>query len=191
MDNRPRTRDLPVREAAIAEAAILFGRVGYAAASMRDIAAAIGVSAPALYHHFASKADLFCAAHQRGMDEIAAAVRGAAATETDPWERLRAVAGAHCQSLVGDPLHRALITPLSPDISREMRRRLVVQRDAYEAFLAELVAGLDLPVDVDPVLFRLHLLGALNWATTWYREGGGFTPEEIGRAAVDHLRRAM
>lgn len=39
-------------------AARLFVERGYAATSVRDIAAAIGVSNPSLYHHFASKGDL-------------------------------------------------------------------------------------------------------------------------------------
>lgn len=191
MEPRPQTREVPVREAAIAEAAILFGRVGYAAASMRDIAAAIGVSAPALYHHFASKADLYCAAHQRGMDEISAAVCRAVAEETEPWSRLRAFASTHCEALIGDPIHRALITPLTPDLPKEMRSRLITLRDAYEKRLADVVAELDLPEDVDPVLFRLHFLGALNWATTWYNPGGRFTPAGIGRDVVDHLKRSL
>jgi AcrR family transcriptional regulator len=39
-------------------AARLFVERGFAATSVRDIAAAIGISNPSLYHHFSSKADL-------------------------------------------------------------------------------------------------------------------------------------
>ncbi|MGW5316570.1 TetR/AcrR family transcriptional regulator [Nocardia thailandica] len=42
----------------ITGAARLFHRRGFGAVSIEDIGAAVGVSGPALYHHFASKADL-------------------------------------------------------------------------------------------------------------------------------------
>lgn len=45
-------------ERLIGAAARLFNSRGYAAVGIEDIGAAVGVSGPALYHHFASKADL-------------------------------------------------------------------------------------------------------------------------------------
>ncbi|WP_336083055.1 TetR/AcrR family transcriptional regulator [Nocardia sp. SSK8] len=45
-------------ERMITEAARLFNTRGYAAVGIEDIGAAVGVSGPALYHHFAGKADL-------------------------------------------------------------------------------------------------------------------------------------
>jgi AcrR family transcriptional regulator len=47
------------REWLLAAAAEQFGARGYTEASLRDIAAAAGVSTPALYDHFKSKADLY------------------------------------------------------------------------------------------------------------------------------------
>jgi AcrR family transcriptional regulator len=44
----------------ILDAAVrLFGRVGYNQASMEDIAAAVGISKPAIYHHFRGKEAVF------------------------------------------------------------------------------------------------------------------------------------
>ncbi|WP_433623617.1 TetR/AcrR family transcriptional regulator [Nocardia sp. CA-120079] len=45
-------------ERMLAEAARLFSTHGYAAVGIEDIGAAVGVSGPALYYHFSSKADL-------------------------------------------------------------------------------------------------------------------------------------
>ncbi|MET9211694.1 MULTISPECIES: TetR/AcrR family transcriptional regulator [unclassified Nocardia] len=45
-------------ERLIGAAARLFNSRGYAAVGIEDIGAAVGVSGPALYHHFSSKADL-------------------------------------------------------------------------------------------------------------------------------------
>ena len=67
------TRRLPRaerREVILRSAAQLFGRRGYAAASMEDIAAAAGVTKLILYRHFASKADLYRAVLQRVADQL-------------------------------------------------------------------------------------------------------------------------
>ncbi|TSD99944.1 TetR family transcriptional regulator [Skermania sp. ID1734] len=45
-------------ERMVSAAARLFNSYGYAAVGIEDIGAAVGVSGPALYHHFASKADM-------------------------------------------------------------------------------------------------------------------------------------
>ena len=68
--------------------------------------------------------------------------------------------------------------------------RLIEQRDAYEAKFARLVDDLDLSKPVDPRLFRLMLLGAVNWSPVWYRREGKASPAEIARAFVEMLREA-
>lgn len=52
----------PERKAAIVEAAIqLFSEKGFRGTTTREIAAAVGVSEPVLYQHFATKSDLYSA----------------------------------------------------------------------------------------------------------------------------------
>ena len=48
----------------------MFGERGYAAVSMRDLAAEIGVQAPSIYSHFPSKAQLLMACLAPRMDEV-------------------------------------------------------------------------------------------------------------------------
>jgi hypothetical protein len=47
---------------------------------------------------------------------------------------------------------------------------------------------LPLPPAIDRSLWRLQLLGALNWTPTWYRPGGK-RPAAIARAVVAALRQ--
>jgi len=49
------------------------------------------------------------------------------------------------------------------------------------------VRALALPDAVDRRLWRLQLLGALNWTPTWYRPGGK-SPASIACALVAALR---
>jgi AcrR family transcriptional regulator len=94
----PRRRGRPVdadseetRRRCIAEAIHVFATEGYARAGMRVIAEKVGITAPALYHHFPSKASLYGAAWVAAMDAVYAAYERAAATADDLNGELRAV----------------------------------------------------------------------------------------------------
>jgi len=182
---------MPIRDRILDNAAVLFAEFGYNATSVRDIAAALGITAPALYHHFRSKEDLFCATHARGIDTILQAAEEAIAGHSDPWDRLEAAAAAHCSALLGSSRYRTIITPQFPSISESARLELVAQRDSYEKLFKAMIADLGLPPGIDPTMFRMHLMGALNWTTTWYRDGGPIAPAEIGRSVVRLLRMAV
>ncbi len=45
--------------------------------------------------------------------------------------------------------------------------------------------------DVDIRLVRLVGLGALNWAATWYRDGGQYTLDELGDALWNIISRGI
>lgn len=57
------------RDIILQEALELFSSYGYAAVSMRDIAAKVGIRASSIYHHFGGKQELFDALIQRA-DEV-------------------------------------------------------------------------------------------------------------------------
>jgi AcrR family transcriptional regulator len=61
----------PERKAAIVEAAIdLFAEKGFRGATTRELAAAVGVSEPVLYQHFATKSELYAAIIESKSAEI-------------------------------------------------------------------------------------------------------------------------
>ena len=68
------------------------------------------------------------------------------------------------------------------------RARLIQLRAEYEAEFRVLVAALPLATDADRRMFRLTLLGALNWTRFWYREDGADTPRAIARGILRLLR---
>ena len=154
---------------------------------MRDIAGEAGMLAGSMYYHFPSKNDLIAAVYEAGVAEIGAAVDKAVARAQGPWGRLEAACVAHLQSLLADSAHAAVMTADLGRLEPVLRRRLVTMRDGYEKRFVELVAGLPLPRGTDRTLWRLQLLGALNWTPTWYRRGRK-SPTVIGRAVVAVLR---
>lgn len=54
----------------VEKAKSLFIEHGYHGLAMREIAEQVGVSKPALYYHFKSKEELFCAVLNSSLDEI-------------------------------------------------------------------------------------------------------------------------
>jgi AcrR family transcriptional regulator len=67
---RPPQGQLDARATLLRAATVEFAQNGYAATNNRDILKAAGVSTPTMYHHFASKADLYITVVRDGVDEL-------------------------------------------------------------------------------------------------------------------------
>lgn len=177
------------REIIVSAAATLFAEKGYDRTSIRDIGAAAGILSGSLYYYFSSKEEIFVEVHSAGMRRLIAAAREAVAGEGDAWNCLERLAAAHCRVLLEDTGFMIMVFPKFPEGIDPFRPELVRQRDEYERIFAEVIARLDLPDDLNRDIFRLQILGALNWSQTWFHSGRGATPEEIGRHLVRMLRR--
>ncbi|MFJ8432997.1 TetR/AcrR family transcriptional regulator [Kitasatospora sp. NPDC094019] len=110
----------------LAVAAERFHREGYHRVSMADVAAGVGITAPALYRHFRGKPELLDRAVGVGLEALADAVRTAGST-ADLAAALAAVAVAH--------------RPLGTLVQREAR---LLPPDRRAAFRRELRADIGL-----------------------------------------------
>ena len=97
--------DLTARAALREEALRLFAECGYAGTSVRDVAAAAGVSPALLFHHYGSKEGLREAVDAWLVAIVADAVAGAA-QPTERFQRFAAVGRAH--PAAGDYVARVL-----------------------------------------------------------------------------------
>lgn len=180
------------RDDILQAAAALFASKGYAATSIRDIADSVGLLSGSLYYHFTSKEEILLEAHARGVAQVTEAVRAAIEAHSEPWQTITAACKAHLSVLLGPSPFSQVITPQFPgSFEGALRQTLLDQRNDYEALLKGLVTDLSLPDQVDARLFRLALLGALNWAQTWYRESGPSSPEEIANDIIDMFRNQL
>lgn len=73
----------PTRDRLVAAAIQVFSEDGYSGASITDIAARAGISGPAVYKHFDSKADLLIQAARQSLAGVAGDATTAAATPTE------------------------------------------------------------------------------------------------------------
>ncbi|TGV11254.1 TetR/AcrR family transcriptional regulator [Mesorhizobium sp. M8A.F.Ca.ET.173.01.1.1] len=180
--------DISERHLEILEvAASLFAERGYAATSVREIGAKVGLLGGSLYHYIKSKEALFVQVHEMALrvseDQILAAI----ARTNNPWERLE-VACVTMLEIRLDP--ESLTMPLMNDFSSvppETRQRLIVRRDEFELIFRNLIADLPLSPVVDRSLYRLLLLTLLNNVGSWYRKGA-MSPAEIAIQIVTIFR---
>jgi AcrR family transcriptional regulator len=93
------------RGAIVEAASAVFSERGIDGISMRQIAAEIGVSAPALYHHFENKDALVMAACEAGFEEFGAELAAAARGAETPLAGLRASAVAYVDFALHRPMH--------------------------------------------------------------------------------------
>jgi AcrR family transcriptional regulator len=178
-----------VREAALR----LFARHGYAAVSMRQIAAEVGVQAGALYLYTPDKQSLLFELMQGHMDELLAA--WAAEPKGDgPIERLEAFARFHIRFHLARSdavfLSYMELRNLEPANFAKVEALRRAYEDALEAILkAGVAAGdFDLP---DTKLATLALIAMLTGVNTWYREGGRLSRETVETIYWDMTRRAV
>jgi len=166
-------------------AARAFHRHGYKGATLKEIAEAAGILPGSIYHYFRSKEDLFSQVHDAGFREINTSIDKALAQVQDPRQRLEAACTAHLKVLVSDDALAGFTgsSLFNPDMGM-LTGRLIKLRDGYEARFRVLIEAIDLPPHIDRKVFRLALLGALNWTQVWYRRGKK-SPAAIARALID------
>jgi AcrR family transcriptional regulator len=178
-----------VREAALA----LFARHGYAAVSMRQIAAEVGVQAGALYLYTPDKQTLLFDLMKGHMDDLLAAW-AAVPKAGSPAARLEAFVRFHIRFHLDrpeevflaymelrnlDPGNFAAIEALRRDYETELERIL---RDGVRDGVFAVA---------DTKLATLALIAMLTGVTTWYREGGRLTREGVERLYWEMARGAV
>src|SRR3954462_7828308 len=78
-----------VREDIIRAATRVFSDRGYHAASMTEIAEAVGIRKPSLYHHVRKKEDLLFAIHEQMIDELIEETMPVFTSSMPPAEKVR------------------------------------------------------------------------------------------------------
>ena len=172
-------------------AAELFSEQGYDRTSIRDIARQVGLLPGSVYHYFPSKDELYLSVHREGFRRVLERVKEAAASGSDPWDRLRRACEVHVAGIVeGSPVDRITGHSLAMTGNDDLLAKIAPARESYENVFRELIQALPLRPGTDRSLLRLFLLGGMNWVYLWYREGGR-SPQEIADVMVDMVRRGV
>ncbi len=163
----------PRTEAAIREAAVaLIARKGFAAVSMRELAAEVGVQAAALYRYFPTKEDMLFALMREHMEALADAWEAARPAEAGARQRLSAFIVNH----IGFHVARRHATHVSNmelrSLSHDHLTRVLKLRGAYEkelrAILRDGAERGDFAVD-DIGLTAMAIIQLLTGVIVWFR----------------------
>jgi AcrR family transcriptional regulator len=151
------------RAALVAAGRRLFGRAGFAATSVEDLAREAGVTTGALYHHFPTKAALFEAVFELVHLELMQASGEAAAGADTPMELLALGFEAFLDKVLEPDVQRIVITD-APSVLGPARFTELDERYAFAAIVAALDAAAHsgaLRAD-DPQTLATLLLGMLT-----------------------------
>lgn len=141
-------------DAILREAARLFAERGYNGVSLEDIGAAVGVSGPAVYRHFAGKQALLGAVLVKVSDDLVTGGTRVAAAGSSPEERMRALVAFHVEFALG---HADVIRVHDRDVAHLDARDHAEVRRLQRAYIELWIATLEPLVDADADELRLRV----------------------------------
>jgi AcrR family transcriptional regulator len=161
----PRGQGEQLREEILAAAErILIQTNDQSALSIRAIAAAVGVTPPSIYLHFADRNDLVFEVCERHAEQLERTMDEAAEGVPDPWERIRRRGYAYLRWGLDNPEHYRILMMSRPDQTpdRFVDERLAdtaglvpVAADLVSAIASEQVDSADDPLGTTKILWMM------------------------------------
>lgn len=183
------------RRQIIDEAARLFDERGYHTTSMEDIAEAVGIRKPTLYHYFRSKVEILDHIYQETIGELLARQRQRAAVPMTPEQRLLETMADVLEIIDTHHGHVRVFFEHHRELPEDQHEEIMARREEYhQELVAILQAGVDdgtFRPQLDPQLGALLVFGACNWAYQWFRPDGPLRARELAYAFWDMLVHGM
>jgi len=171
----------------------LFASHGYAAVSMRQIAAEVGVQAGALYLYTPDKQTLLFDLMQAHLQDLLATWQ-AEPESADPVARLEHFCRFHLRFHLDRPdavfiayMELRNLEPANFEMIEGLRK---TYEDALEAILKQGAAQKLFTVP-DTKLATMAVIAMLTGVNTWYREGGRLSRERVERIYWNMVRRSV
>lgn len=169
-------------------AALLFEENGYHATSVADIAEAVGLSKPTLYHYVKSKGEIVSWIHDEVMDLLLARLEERVAGEMRPEEIIRLNILDIIEAMDTRPGHLKVYFEHHKELPAALRREAKVKRDRFQALIEETIdRGIQTGVfrQLDIRMTTLALFGITNWSYQWYRPEGAQRSNEVAQHLFD------
>lgn len=164
----------------------VFNKHGYDATSMGTLAANLGISKSAIYHHVPSKGDLLRLALDEALVPLEAIALDEQATIGTAEERLKFFLRSTIKVLVKRQQYVTLLLRLrgNTEIERDaLDRRRAVDRKVSELVVQAQQEG-SLRSDIDPRTTTRLLFGTINSLVEWFREDGHVSVEQVEEHAI-------
>ncbi len=174
-----KTKSAATRQRILDAAAKAFRRKGFVATRLQEIGDIAGMRAGSIYYHFDSKEQILEEVLDIGLGRIVGSVRTALAALPDDCsyrQRITRAMTAHLTALLQHGDYSSANVRIFGQIPDEIQQRHIQVRRDYEAFWRTLLRDAQETGEIDGAvdlrLFRLFILGGLNWSMEWYRASG-------------------
>ncbi len=174
----------------------VFRRMGYAQATLEDIAREVGVNRATLYYYVGTKEELLVALLNGPVQTVRERLEEVAAKQLTAREQLAETLRQYVRTL---DEHPELFIFLSENVHNVMSgpeaEQLRENADRYGRTLAAVIANGakagEFRDDVDPQTAVMAIIGMFNWLHRWYRPDGTRTLPQIGEDLVAMALAAM
>jgi TetR/AcrR family transcriptional regulator, cholesterol catabolism regulator len=162
---------------------------GYDATNFSDIAGELGLSKGTIVHHFGTKDRMLAALHESYMRQRLAEAKLIVERLKSPSEQLAALLYAFVLYQVVDrdatvAFQREVVRLADRDVMAEGRK---LRSDYLQLVRSTIAAGVrsgELRA-CDVTVQSLLIMGAAQWAWTWFEPDGPVTAEQVGAQLVD------
>jgi len=164
----------------LTQAATVFAEAGYHSTSMRDLAAASGMSLAGMYYYVRSKEDLLALIQERCFSGVLDGAKRALEGLHDPQDRLTAFIRHHVTYFTAHMAEMKVLSHEASALTGEPRRRVNTIKRRYVDLLESLLreAAPDESA-VDRSAAAYACFGMMNWIYNWYDPAGEIDPERL------------
>ncbi|MEW5913627.1 MAG: TetR/AcrR family transcriptional regulator [Thermodesulfobacteriota bacterium] len=181
------TRYIEKKKAMIKSAAKAFGRKGFHAATIEEIASHLRMTKGSLYYYFSTKEELLFEAHRASLNEVLENINNIIDSSDSPEVKLRKTIIGHLNILAQD-YEGAFLLQQEYILPENYKSQITELRDEYEKKFRKIIED-----GVNDGLFKntnikistYCMLGAINWFLRWYSSQGPMSSEQIGEAFAD------
>lgn len=176
------------RDEIIRVAAQLFERKGYHSTGMDDIAEAVGLRKPTLYHYVKNKAEILVGIHHAVMDAGLGRLEGYVADGVEPREALRRVVSDILEIMDTRPGYLRVFFEHHREIPEPLRTEAIRSRDRYLWLVESLIQDGIRRGTFRKIRVRsaaLALFGITNWTYQWYKPGGELDYHTVADELLD------
>jgi AcrR family transcriptional regulator len=168
----------------------IFAQKSFHATSMRDIAAATGVSLAGLYHYCKSKEELLCLIQENSFRRVLESARERLKQASTPVEKLHVFIENHLSFFAANMAEMKVLSHEADSLSDELAEGVTGIKQQYTKLARRILtevhnADSQTGPAVDITVATYALFGMMNWIYNWYDPAGKLSVAQL----VDNLSR--
>jgi AcrR family transcriptional regulator len=182
------------RDAVLQTAAQLFLEAGYRRTSMRELAARLKITKPALYYYFRNKEEILVECYRAGIASIEGLLDVAVVSDSDGLTKVQALVKAYATAIVTFDFGRCVATLDDSELSSKTRHEVRALKRRIDSsirqYIDEGIADGSISA-CNAKLASFAIAGAINWIGVWYKPDGALGASEISSEFARLLTRGL